>query len=205
MQSDEQSSPLKVENPAQVTAFENPLRCRVLISCGRDERSLSDLHRLLGLSFAKLHYHVARLLSAKLLVVSRTQPRAGRPVRYYRAVAERFLVPQDSMPAGPGDAWAGELRQSLQDELGREGGVSLLYAAGPEDGTMTVHLIRAESGASPRRMELWRILRLDTSQRAALAKELAGILQRYATAEPRQGAEAYLAHAAFAPRRKGLP
>jgi hypothetical protein len=97
---------------------------------------------------------------------------------------------------------AAELRQSLQDELGREGAVSLLYAAGPEDGAMTMHLIRAESVASPRRMELWRILKLDTSQRMALAKELAGVLERYATAEPRQGAEAYLAHAALAPKRQ---
>jgi DNA-binding transcriptional ArsR family regulator len=205
MQSDEQSSPLRVENAAQVAAFENPLRCRVLVSCGREERSLSDLHRLLGLSLSKLHYHVARLLAAKLLVVSRAQPRAGRAVRYYRAVAERFLVPQESMPAGPGDALATELRQSLQDELVREGAVSVLYAAGPEDGTMTMRLIRTESAASPRHMELWRLLKLDTAQRTALAKELAAVLERYATAGPRPGAEAYLAHAAFAPRRKDLP
>jgi hypothetical protein len=203
MQSGEQTSPYKVEEAAQAAAFENPLRVRMLIACGPEERSLSDLRGLLGVSFSKLHYHIGRLLAAELLAVSRTQPRAGRPVTFYRAVAERFQVAQKSLPALPSEAWSAELRQSLQDELGRSGEASLVYGPGPEEGTFQVRLLAQQPPGPSRGMDLWRVLKLTPGQRAALAKELAEVIARYAKAEPEPGAEAYLAHAAFAPRRPG--
>ena len=201
MQSGEQTSELRVENPLQVAAFGNPLRARVLIACGVEERSLSDLRRLLGVPLPKLHYHVARLLDAKMLTVSRAQPRGGRPVRFYRAVATRFLVPQEALPALPSEAWMAELRHSLRDEIGRAGEVALLYGPGVEEGSFQVRLLRPEPVGPSRSIELWRILRLAPGQRAALAKELAEVLERHAKAEPEPGAESFLAHAAFAPRR----
>jgi hypothetical protein len=201
MQSGEQTSELRIDDPLQAAAFENPLRARVLIACGPRERSLSDLRRLLGTPLSKLHYHVARLLEAKLLVVSRAQPRGGRPVRFYRAVAERFVVPQESLPALPSEAWLAELRRALHDEIGRAGEVALLYGPGPDEGTFQVRLIRPEPIGPSRSMELWRVLTLAPRQRVALAKELAEVLGRHATAEPEPGGEAFLVHAAFAPRR----
>lgn len=203
MQSTEQTSPYRIGDSLQAAAFENPLRARVLIACGPQERSLSDLRQLLGVPFAKLHYHVGRLLGAKLLVVSRTQPRAGRPVRFYRAVAERFLVPQESLPALPGEALAAELRQSLRDELDRAGEVSLLYGPGLTEDAFEVRLIRPEVPGPSRTMELWRILNLSPRRRAALAKELAEIIKNYAQLKPEAGAEPYFVHAAFAPKREG--
>ena len=201
MQSGEQSRELRIDDPERAAAFENPFRVRVLIACGQRERSLSDLRGLFGASYARLHHHVARLLAAKLLVVSRTQPRAGRPVQFYRAVAERFVVPQDSLPALPSEVWSAELRQSLQDEVGRAGEAALLYAPGDKEGTCEVRLLRPEPSGPPRGMELWQVVRLAPRQRAALAKELAETLARYAKAEPEAGADAYWVHAALAPRR----
>ncbi len=200
MQSGQQSSELRIADPARAAAFENPFRVRVLIACGQRERSLSDLRVLFGTSFARLHHHVARLLAANLLVVSRTQPRAGRPVQFYRAVAERFVVPQESLPTLPSEVWSAELRQSLQNEVGRAGEAALLYAPGDKDGTCEVRLLRSEPSAPPRGMELWQVVRLTPRQRAELAKELAQTLARYAKAEPEPGAEPYWAHAALAPR-----
>lgn len=202
MQSDDQSRTMKIAEPVQLAAFENRLRCRVLVTCGTAERSLSDLQRVLAMPLPKLHYHVRRLLDAGLLTVSRTQPRAGRPVQFYRAVAERFLVLQDAMPALPGDALATELRQSLSAELVRGGEISTLYEPGPAEGTMLVRLIRPEPGPS-RGFELWRTLYLTREQRTELAKELAAVVERHGSREPAVGAEPYLAHAAFAPRANG--
>lgn len=202
MQSVEQSRELRIYDPVQAAAFENPFRVRVLIACGQREQSLSDLRQLLGASFARLHHHVTRLLAADLLVVSRTQPRAGRAVQFYRAVAERFVVPQASLPALPSETWLAELRQSLQDEVGRAGEVALLYAPGDKEGTCEVRLLRPQLSGPPRGMELWQVVRLAPRQRAALAKELAELLQRYAKAEPEAGTDAYLIHAALAPRRR---
>lgn len=193
---------MKIADPVQLAAFENRLRCRVLVTCGTAERSLSDLQRLLAAPLSKLHYHVRRLLDAGLLTVSRTQPRAGRPVQFYRAVAERFRVPLDASPALPGDGLASELRQLLSDELGRGGEISTLYEPGPAEGTMLMRLIRPEPEPS-RGFELWRTLQLTPAQRTALAKELAALFERYGTGEPAVGAEPYLVHAAFAPRAGG--
>jgi DNA-binding transcriptional ArsR family regulator len=193
---------MEIADPLQVAAFENRLRCRVLVTCGPAERSLSELQRLLAMPLPKLHYHVRRLLDAGLLTVSRAQPRAGRPVQFYRAVAERFLVPLDASPALPGDGLAAELRQLLSDELGRGGAMATLYEPGPAEGTMLMRLIRPEPEPS-RGFEFWRTLHLTPAQRAALAKELAATFERYATGEPAVGAEPYLAHAAFAPRAGG--
>lgn len=201
MQSGKQTSELRIDDPLQTAAFENPLRARVLVACGAAERSLSDLRRLLGVPLPKLHYHVSRLLDANLLTVSRTQPRGGRPVRFYRAIAERFLVPQESLPALPSETWLAELRRSLHDEIGRAGEVALLYGPGPDEGSFQVRLIRPEPVGPSRGMDLWRVLKLTPRQRAMLAKELAEVFERHAKAEPEPGAETFLAHAAFAPRR----
>jgi hypothetical protein len=202
MQSVEQTSAYRIEDAAQAAVFENPLRARVLIACGPAERSLSDLRRLLGMPFPKLHYHVGRLLAAKLLTVSRTQQRAGRPVRFYRAVAEHFLVPQESLPALPGEALSAELRQSLRDEIDCAGEVALLYGPGSAAEAFQVRLVRPEPPGPSRALELWRVLQLTPNRRTALAKDLAEIIRRYAQIEPETGAEAYLAHVAFAPKRE---
>lgn len=181
-------------SPTQATALQNRLRARLLIACATAERSLSDLERLTGQPLAKLHYHVGRLLAAKLLRVSREQARAGRPIRFYRAIAGSFLVPQELLGALPGEALAAELRDLLQANRPE---VALRYAPDPR-GHLTVRLVREESARAPKAIELWHVLKLSRTQRDALAKELLELFERYARAEP--GSETILAHAAFAPR-----
>lgn len=194
MQSGAQSSEMRVDDPAQAAALENPLRARLLMACVAQERSLTDLQRLSGQTLPKLHYHVTRLLEARLLRVSREQARGGRAIRFFRAVAERFLLPQEFLGALPGEAMAAELRNLLQIS---RGDVSLRYAA-DDRGNVRVTLVRDESGPSPKAVELWQVFKLSRQQREALAKELRELFERYAKAEG--GAETFLAHAAFAPR-----
>jgi hypothetical protein len=195
MQSDAQSRELRVTHRAQAVALENPSRARLLMACVAQERSLSDLQRLSGQTLAKLHYHVTRLLDARLLRVSREQARGGRPIRFFRAVAECFLVPQEFLGQLPGDAMAAELRNRLQMS---RGDVSLRYSS-DDRGNIRVTLVRDESGPSPKAIELWQVFKLSRQQRDALVKELRELFERYAKAEG--GSETILAHAAFAPRR----
>lgn len=193
MQSGEQSREFKVENRAQAAALENRLRARVLMACVRTERSLSDIERLIDQPLSKLHYHVGRLLDAGLLEVSREQARAGRPIRHFRAVADSFVVPQELLGDLPGEAMAAELRRLLQLNRGE---VALRYATDAA-GEFRVTLVRGEERPG-RAIELWQVFRLTRQQREALARELLELFQRYANAEG--GGEAYLAHAALAPR-----
>jgi hypothetical protein len=155
---------------------------------------LSDLERLTGHPLSKLHYHVGRLLAAKLLRVSREQARAGRPIRHFRAVAERFLVPQELLGDLPGDALAAELRNLLQ--MNRQE-VALRYAPDAR-GNLTVKLVRDETEHFPKTIELWQVFKLSRKQRDALASELLELFERYSASEA--GSEIILAHAAFAPR-----
>jgi DNA-binding transcriptional ArsR family regulator len=194
MQPDAQSSEKRVTSRAQAAALENPLRARLLMACVAEERSLSDLQRLAGQSLSKLHYHITRLLDAGLLRVSREQARGGRPIRFLRAVAQSFLVPQEFVGELPGEAMAAELRNRLQ--LSR-GDVSLRYAS-DERGGFRMTLVRDDTGPSPRAMELWQVFRLSRQQRDALAKELRELFERYA--KEQGGSETLLAHAAFVPR-----
>lgn len=191
-----------MDNAAQAAAFQNQLRCRLLLACAPGEKTLSQLEAEMGAPLPKLHYHAERLIAAGLLTVSRSEARAGRAVRYFRAVADRFYVPHAFLPQLPSDAWITELRQALRDESNRSGEVSLLYASDSQ-GRMMVRLVRGEDSAPPRSIELWRRLRLDPQQRAALGQELAALLERYAKLEPGEGAKDFLAHAAFAPRGQG--
>jgi DNA-binding transcriptional ArsR family regulator len=194
MQSDAQSSEKRIGNRAQAEALENPLRARLLMACVAQERSLTDLQRLTGETLPKLHYHVARLLGAGLLRMSREQARGGRPIRLFRAVAESFLVPQEFLQALPGEAMAQELRNLLQ--ISRDE-VSLRYTCDAR-GSFRVTLVRDATSPSPKAIELWQVFRLSRSERNALAKELRELFERYAKAEG--GNETILAHAAFAPR-----
>lgn len=194
MQSAAQSSEKRITNRAQAAALEHPLRARLLTACVAEERSLTDLQRLTGQTLAKLHYHVASLLDAGLLRVSREQPRGGRPIRLFRAVAECFLVPQEFFGELPGEAMAAELRSLLQRSR-RD--VSLRYGTDPR-GNLRVTLVREEAGQAPRAIELWQTFTLSRQQRDALAQELRELFERYARADG--GSETILAHAAFAPR-----
>ena len=183
----------------QALAFANPMRVRVLMACASEEQSLTALQRRLKVPLQRLHYHVGRLLAVKLLAVSRLQHRAGRAIKFYRAVGDSFVVPSHSLSEMPGDAMTAQLRKSLREEESRASEHALLYAAGP-GGKVLVKRVPAEPTASARSLELWRIMRLSAHQRQSLARELCAVLERYSAAKPELGADVFLAHAAFAPK-----
>lgn len=182
----------------QAAAFSDPLRVRVLMLCAGQESSLSGLQKKLNVPLNTLHYHVRRLLDAGLLLVSRTEPRAGRAIRHYRSVAESFLVPQDHLPELPSEKRSSELRRSLRNELGRGDEHHLLYSAGPE-GKVLIRLTPQGRSPAARGMELWRLIKLSPKQRALLAGELNELLERYVGLPQEAGSEDFLVHGAFAP------
>ena len=185
----------------QARVLAKPLRARLLAACVPCERSLTALAELTGESLPKLHYHVDRLLSAGLLTVSREQPRAGRRIRFFRAVAASFLVPQELMEATPGDALAARLRAELEHQ---RGAVALRYAADAQ-GRLDVRLVREAPERQSKSIELWQIFNLTPRQRDGLAAELTEVFARYARQSG--GEEVVLAHAALVglPRDFGMP
>lgn len=62
------------------------------------EASVSQAARELGRPLDTVRYRVRRFLAAGLLEVTREARRPGRPIRYYRTVADGFVVPFELTP-----------------------------------------------------------------------------------------------------------
>jgi hypothetical protein len=199
MEQPDHSRAYRISGGAEAAALDHPVRSRLLMACARRERSLTELAREIGEPLPKLHYHLGRLATAGLLRQSRTQARAGRPVRYYRAIAESFLISLADMAETVSEAWTRELRQSLAEQANRRE-LSLLHHT-DDAGRYRVRLIDPESrGRRNDAFDYWKVLRLTAEQRRALAEEMGALITRYETSSP--SGEPYLVHAAFAPKLK---
>lgn len=197
MEPPDQSRARRIANQAEAAALDHPVRSRLLMACAGRERCLTELAKEIGEPLPKLHYHLGRLLDAGLLRPCRTEPRAGRPIRYYRAVAESFLISLADMGEPVSEGWNRELRRSLAEQANRRE-LSLLYHT-DEAGRFRVRLVDPEGrGRSGRAFDYWKVLRLTPEQRVALAAELAAVITRYETTSP--GGEPFFVHAAFAPK-----
>lgn len=124
-----------VRNDTQAKLLENPVSVNTMLPFWQSESSIAEAARELGQSINSVHYRVGRLLDAGLLVVSRTLPRAGRPIKFYRTAAGSFLIPD-------------RFRQSAADE-------TLLAELGPT----LVKLARGQNQADDK--TVGRCLRLD--------------------------------------------
>jgi DNA-binding transcriptional ArsR family regulator len=187
----------RISNRAEAAALDHPVRSRLLMACALRERSLSDLAKALDQPLPKLHYHVTRLTDCGLLKLSRSEARAGRPIRYYRAAAESFLISLADMGEMVSEGWSRELRRSLA-ELANRRELSLLYHT-DEAGGMRVRLIDPDGqGRRTRAFDYWKVLRLTPEQRLALAQEITAVVSRYETPSP--NGDLFFVHAAFAPK-----
>lgn len=82
-----------VERPEAVKLCLSQDYAPVLEALMLHEQTVSEVARLLNLPLHAAFHRVERLLSAGLIQVTRLQPRQGRAIRHYRAVAEAFLIP----------------------------------------------------------------------------------------------------------------
>ena len=82
-----------LENQAACALIADRAERRWLAPFLAEERSIGQVAAQLEVSATKLYKRVTKLLSLGLLRVTRTEPRAGKAVRYYRATAENFLIP----------------------------------------------------------------------------------------------------------------
>jgi len=111
------------------------------------DHSVSEAADLLHAPLAKVHYWVRSLHDAGLLSVVREEPRKGRAIKRYRAVASEFVVPAEALPE---DYFRSVMRRSNEEMI------DALAAAAPEwviGGDFRV------SASSPTRSSQDRVLR----------------------------------------------
>jgi hypothetical protein len=103
-------------------------------------------------------------------------------------------VPHHAAPELLTEKLARELREGLASEARGSGG-GVLFGVDPE-GRQVMRGARGQRAAQA--TETWSILRLTAEDLAALSADLAAVFARYAG---RQSGDAYLVHAAAAPKR----
>lgn len=138
-----------------------------------------------------------RAVELGLLKIVAEQPRQGRSLKLYQAVAQAFLVPDELMPRMPGDLLTDELRERIEQEMTAHGSSHLIKA--DSDGNPLLAPLGAEDGEELP-YEAWRILRLTRANATTLREEMAALLDRY---EDRQTptAREWLVHAAMVIRQ----
>ncbi len=62
-------------------------------------RTMKDVALELDMSIKDLHYYVGKLCKHNLLAVAKIEPRAGRPIKYYRTSATDFIIPYKASTA----------------------------------------------------------------------------------------------------------
>ena len=187
------SKTLKISSQTAAAAFEHPQSRRVLLSLIGAAKSLGDLQGETGLSLSLLHYHVGRLRRLGLIEIESEEPRHGRPVKRYRACAERFFVPAAFSAGGPGEALSRQLKASLDRERTRRGDEGVEYHL--ENGKPRMSRVCGES--EPSSVELWMMLSLTSDQVRMLASDLRRLLERYHSASV-PNATPMIAYCAFA-------
>jgi hypothetical protein len=83
----------------------------------RAEQTLGSAAAEVDVPASSLAYWVGRFVRAGLVEVVRTEPRAGKPIPVYRAVADEFRIPLDAMPPGSEDALLAGGRRHMFDEF----------------------------------------------------------------------------------------
>ncbi len=83
----------RVQTATQAELFSDPVAVKFLEPFLGRERSASQAAAELGVAIDTLLYRVNKFLDAGLLEIVRLEPRAGRPIKIYRTIADGFYVP----------------------------------------------------------------------------------------------------------------
>lgn len=168
------SAPFIVRTEKAAAVFVDQRR-RLVFELARGERALKELADATGMSLPLLTYHVRRLVALGLVREQRKTPRAGRPVRLYRAVAASFFVPAALAPP-PDQHLSAELSAALAETRQGDSDGGVYYFL--DQGRPVVRRVAARKG--PRALDLWRMAALSEADARELAAELEKLLARYA-------------------------
>ncbi|GEM46971.1 winged helix-turn-helix domain-containing protein [Deinococcus cellulosilyticus] len=176
-----------------------PLNRQIVELCIPRERTLSDLTEQLRTEMNGIYYRVQRLLRAGILKISRTEKRAGRPIKHYQATDESFFVafrntPYEDMAEYCHGLTAPSLRgfwesafQKAQDLPG-EWGLSIAYSHRRQSFMLQIQR-ETDHGLERNPIEQWATenhilgtfdqLRLAPEQAEAMYQELIGVYRKY--------------------------
>lgn len=90
--------PVVIDDPQAARALTDLSLLPLLSLFLRGEASASEAAESLGADLDKVYYQVRKLERFGVLMVTRSETRAGRPIKHYRASADAFFVPFAVLP-----------------------------------------------------------------------------------------------------------
>ncbi|WAC24078.1 hypothetical protein [Blastomonas sp. SL216] len=152
---------------------------------------MTELASATELPLSLLHYHVSQCMRLGLVEITREQPRSGRAVKFYRAVAKSFFVAADLIDEMPGTAFTRKLRNLLDQNLNR----SLQGICFKHDGVRPRAELVTDPDQQKDAVELWLDVGLTRADAARLRQELKALMDRYRACES-AASPRYLLHVA---------
>ena len=221
-----QSSPsnqwLELSDPEAVRIVTDPKARRFLEPLIGQERSAGQLARELGVDLSSVLYRVEQFMRLGLVEVGRLEPRRGRAVRYYRAVADGFYIPFGATAHPTTETLSPDAFENLQTLLNKSIAHTWTEAAG-EPLALGLHLYRHADGGlyrnitphpdedAPNRFfetllepssaavwDTWGVRRLSRADAKKLQQELASVFKRYQPSDAEEDRE-YIIRLALAP------
>jgi DNA-binding MarR family transcriptional regulator len=186
---------LTIRSRAAAAIFAHPQGRWMLLSLVAEPRSVSALARGLGLSLSLVHYHVSRFVKLGLVKVERSERRAGRPIKHYQTVADRFFVPAALIGQAHHHKLHEEMRALLERAASRSRSAGIIFEVDSRGAPRMRSL-----DSSEKRNECWKVLRLNRSEAASLSDEVAAVLERYGQ-NSKARRDVYLVHFAAALRK----
>ena len=188
---------ISVQDGKIAKVFSNTSQRHMLLELAGHERSLQRLANILRMPLSLAHYHVGRLLALGLVEITRREPRAGKPIKHYRAVARSFFVPAHLASRSPSAMLYAELRTALERaQLRRSDDNGTVYFV---DDQMRPRMRRMQGRARRVAVESWGILHVTDKDAHVLYGEMKALFSRYEGLAG-DSAATYLAHFAIVPR-----
>ncbi len=184
---------IEIDSPEAASIFANERSRLILLALIDRARSPAELAALTGARLNLLSYHLKRMVALGFATVEHEEPRAGRPVRHYRATAKSFFVPAHLDGSLPGRDKTAQLQAALERSFaGSYTGILYSHDRGPR-----MRIIPVEGGTR-NAAELWHHFSLTPADARAFTEEMAALIDRYARLD-RPNGRRYIAHAAIAP------
>jgi hypothetical protein len=162
------------------------------------ENTVSQAAKNIGVSVLKMYRKVQQLELAGLLVQTRLEARAGKAIKYYQSVADRFFVPNRLLSAEnfeallleEDDVWRRRLLRGMaqvsKDAMQHQGMYIFREAQGrirkinhQEKGMTHLPEDIIPSSSSPVVWSDWSLLRLEPDEASALHDEMRVLFNKY--------------------------
>jgi hypothetical protein len=217
------SKPLRLTSAQAATFVTSPVSSRFFMPFLGRERTVASVAREIGVSVGAVTYRVRQMIELNLIVCTKVQTRAGRPIRHYRSGADAVfaplaLTPLDSvrrlfsrgrfptletleasiehawLQIGRHHDWGTHLYRPDPDAPVNRDFVPASLASADAFWDATLH------DDAPAVWDQYAEIRLTHRQAKAFQRELAELVNKHAPAT-RQRSRRYLVHLALAPQQ----